>query len=74
MCRSGMEIVGVIERTGTCEKDRGTSGVEEGICEGEGGDVQGLKMWVGVAVNLWMKFREFCEFVTRVKKNHTYIE
>ena len=51
-----LEVVGVVERTGTGEHDGRTARVEHGVCQREGRDVERLCVWVGQAIDLavWM--------------------
>lgn len=49
---AGLEVKCVIEWSRACEEDRCTAGVEEGIGEGKGWNMQCVEMWVGVSVDL----------------------
>ena len=49
---SGLEIVRVVEGSGPGEEDGCTGWVENGVGERECGDVEGLEMGVGMAVDL----------------------
>lgn len=47
-----MEIVGVVEGTRAGHENGRAGRVEDGVCERERGNVEGLGVWVGEAVHL----------------------
>ena len=47
-----MEVVCVEIGSGASEKYRRTDRVEESVCHREAGNVHGLEVWVGVAIDL----------------------
>lgn len=49
---SRLKVVGVVERTGTGEQDGGAGGMERGVCQWEGRDMERLCMRVGQAIDL----------------------